>query len=95
MDAPTPIVAPVSERQAADRSINNEVFWMVLADTNINYSMMASVNNGTVTMRVTSTNNPEMQRVVNETWQLRGVEQVENNCGVDMASTLPAVTMAP
>lgn len=61
---------------------------MVLADTNTDYTLLASVNNGVVTMDITSTNQLELQRMVNETWQLRGVEQVKNEHGIDMASTL-------
>jgi osmotically-inducible protein OsmY len=88
IDVPTPIVAPVSERQAADRVINHEIFRMALADTNADYNMIASANNGVVTLDVTSTNRFELQRVVNGMWQLRGVEQVKNERGVGVASTL-------
>jgi osmotically-inducible protein OsmY len=88
IDVPTPMVTPVSERQAADRVINNEIFRMVLADTNTDYNMIASANNGAVTVNVTSTNRFELQRMVNGMWQLRGVEQVKNERGVDVASTL-------
>ena len=95
IDVPTPIVAPVSKRPAADRIINDEIFRMVLADTNTNYTLSASVNNGVVTLDVASTNRLELQRMVNDIWQLRDVEQVKNQRGVDMASTLPAITMVP
>jgi osmotically-inducible protein OsmY len=95
IDVPTPIVAPVSQRQEADRIINNEIFRMVLADQNNDYTLSVSVNNGVVTLDVASTNRFELQRMVNEIWQLRDVEQVKNQRGVDMASTLPAVTMVP
>jgi hypothetical protein len=87
IDVPTPIVAPVSERQAADRIINNEMYHMALADTHTDYNMVTSVNNGVVTLDVTSTNQLELQHLVNETWQLRGVVQVKNERGIDMAST--------
>lgn len=93
-DVPTPIAAPVSKRQAADNVINNEIFRMALADTNT-YNLSASVNDGVVTMDVTSTDRLELQRMVNETWQLRGVEQVRDERGVDMESTLTGtITMA-
>ncbi len=95
IDVPTPIVAPVSERQTADRAINNEIFWMVLADTNTDYNLSASANNGVVTLDATSADGLELQRVVNEMWQLRGVEQVNNEHGVALTATLPAVTMVP
>src|ERR1700689_3458931 len=50
IDAPVPIVAPVSARQAADIAINKEVFDMFMADTSINYNMSATVHNGVVTI---------------------------------------------
>jgi len=92
--APAPIGAPVSRYQEADMAINNEILRMALADTNTDYHMSASAHNGVVTLDFTSTNRLELQHVVNELWQLRGVEQVKNEHGVDLASTLPAVTMA-
>ncbi len=88
IDFPTPIVAAVSDRQAADRVINDEIFRMVLADTNNDYNLLASVNNGVVTLDITSTNRLESQHMINEMWKLRGVNQVKNERGVDMASTL-------
>jgi osmotically-inducible protein OsmY len=88
IDVPAPTVRPVSERQAADRVINYEIFRMALADTNTDYNMTASANNGAVTVDITSTNRFELQRMVNGLWQLRGVEQVKNERGVDVASTL-------
>jgi hypothetical protein len=87
-NVPTPIVASDSRRQAADRLINNEIFRMALADTNTDYNLQASVKNGVVTMDIHSTNRLELQRMVNEMWQLRDVKQVKNESGVDMASTL-------
>ena len=88
IDVPTPIVASVSERQAADRVINDEIFRMILADTNNDYNLAASVNSGVVTLDITSTNQLESQHMVNEMWQLRGVNQVKNERGDDMAPTL-------
>jgi hypothetical protein len=88
IDVPTPVVASVSERQAADRVINDEIFRMILADTNNDYNLAASVNSGVVTLDITSTNQLESQHMVNEMWQLRGVNQVKNERGDDMAPTL-------
>jgi hypothetical protein len=88
IDISTPIETPVSKHPATDKAITNEIFRMVLADTNTDYNMIASANNEVVTLDVTSTNRFELQRMVNGIWQLRGVEQVKNKHGADVASTL-------
>jgi len=82
IDAPAPIVQPVSASQAADSALNYEIFRMVLADSDINYNLAASVNEGVVTLGVTSSDGIERQRVVNEIWELRGVNQVTDASGV-------------
>jgi hypothetical protein len=88
IDCPAPIVAPVSKSQAADSAINREIFRMVLADKNINYDLTATVKDGEVTLAVTSTDGTERQRVVNEIWELHGVDQVKNELGVNTPSSV-------
>jgi hypothetical protein len=88
IDFPAPLAATASARQAADSAINREIFRMVLADQDINYNLSASVKDGVVTLDVTSSDGIEGQRVVNEIWELRGVDQVKNELGVNIPPTV-------
>jgi len=94
IDVPTPIVSPVSKQQAADIIINNEIFKMVLADTDYNYGMWASVDKGVVTLVVTSPDWTEKQRFINKVWELAGVNQVKDRRGANLASTLAGKNVA-
>ena len=87
IDVPAPLVATASAQQSADSAINREIFRMVLADRDINYDLHATVKDGLVTMDVASSDVTERQRVVNAIWELRGVDQVKNEQGVNMPST--------
>lgn len=87
IDFPAPLVATASARQSADSVINREIFRMALADQDINYNLYATVKDGLVTLDVTSSDGTERQRVVNEIWELRGVNQVKNELGVNTPST--------
>jgi hypothetical protein len=83
---PAPMVAPVSEQRTANEIIGNEVFNNFMADTNIDYNLSASVNEGMVTLVSTSTNRLERQRIVNQVGALVGVNQVNNVSVVEVAS---------
>jgi hypothetical protein len=84
-----PIVAPGSEREAANQAVGNEIFNLFMTDTSINYLLRASVDNGVVTLIGASSNRLERQRVVDRVWELAGVNQVKDELGVDLAPTLP------
>jgi hypothetical protein len=86
-DVPAPIVATVTARRAADIAINNEIFNLFMADTSINYNLSVSVNKGVVTVGDSLADGRERQKVVNEIWNLPGVNQVKDERGVDLAST--------
>jgi len=87
IDSPAPLVATASAQQSADSAINREIFRMVLADRDINYNLSSTVKDGLVTLDVTSADGTERQRVINEIWELHGVDQVKNELGVNMPST--------
>ncbi|HEY5232780.1 MAG TPA: hypothetical protein VIK35_04520 [Verrucomicrobiae bacterium] len=87
IDSPAPLVATVSAQQSADSAINREIFHMVLADRDLSYDLHATVKDGLVTLDVASSDVTERQRVVNEIWELHGVNQVKNELGVNMPST--------
>jgi hypothetical protein len=87
-DAPSPAATTFSESQAVNRVVGREIFNMFLADKNINYSLMATVNNdGAVTLSGASFDGTERQRVVDRMWELDGVNQVKNEQGVNLAPT--------
>jgi osmotically-inducible protein OsmY len=67
---------------------------MVLADRDINYNLSATVKDGLVTLDVTSADGTERQRVINEIWELRGVDQVKNELGVNMPPTVSEIPVA-
>jgi hypothetical protein len=94
IDVPTPIVATVSARQTADITINNEIFNLVMADTSISYNLSVSVNKGVVTVSDSLAGGRERQRVVNEIWDLAGVNQVRDEHGADLASTATGKAVA-
>lgn len=94
IDFPAPLVATATARQTADSVINREIFSMVLADKDINFNLSATVKDGLVTLDVTSSDGTERQRVVNEIWELRGVDQVKNELGVNMPSTVAEMPVA-
>ena len=87
-DAPTPVALTSSESHAVNRVVGREIFNMFMADTNINYSLVASVNNaGVVSLSGASFGGVEKQRVVDRMWELDGVNQVNNGQGIDLAPT--------
>jgi osmotically-inducible protein OsmY len=94
IDSPATIVAPVTKSLSADSVINREIFRMVLADRDINYNLSATVKDGLVTLDVTSADGTERQRVINEIWELRGVDQVKNELGVNMPPTVSEIPVA-
>jgi osmotically-inducible protein OsmY len=88
MNAPAQTFAADSESRAADHSVGHKIFWMLLADTGINYGLSASETNGVVALSGTSPDGNERQRVVNEMWKLEGVTQVTDVDGVNTPATL-------
>ena len=89
--APGEKSAAFSERRATNSVVGNEMFWMLLADTVIDYNLSASINNGGVALSGTSPDGIERQRVVNEIWKLKGVNQVKDESGVNTPPTSIAV----
>jgi len=87
-DTPAPVMAPITERQAASIVVASEVFGMFLADTNLNYLLWITVNKGVLTMGSSSPDGIERQRIVNRMWELNGVTQVKDGYGVNVAETL-------
>lgn len=90
-DAPAPIVAAVSERQAANQLIGNEIYQMLMTDTNIDYALGASVNSGVVSLSGTAYGRVERQRIVDRMWDLEGVLEVKDRNGMDVAPTVAAI----
>lgn len=80
--APASIVQPVSARRTANLVVGKEMFALFMAETNNTYNLSSSVNNGVVTLVCTSSDGMERQRIVNEVWQLHGVDQVTDESGV-------------
>jgi hypothetical protein len=93
-DAPAPAVAAVSGSRTANVVVGKEIFNMFMADTNIDYDLLASVNEGTVTLVGTSTDRPERQRMVNQIWTLAGVNQVNDEPAVNTLPTLAEEAVA-
>lgn len=97
-EAQAPAVTLLSERQAANVVVGREIFDMMMADRNINYSLSASlnngvVNNGVVTLGGTSSSKVERQRIVDRMWELAGVTQVKDELGRDLAPTTAQPTV--
>ena len=96
-DFPAPVVAPVSQSEAANRVIENGVFYVLLADKSTGQSMGASVNAGVATVVMWPTAREwmdnstfdvvERQLIVDQVWGLAGVNQVKGELGVDLAPT--------
>ena len=86
-NVPAPAVRPLSEGQTADWSVAHEIYEMFLADREYQYPLRASVYNGVVTLHGTSFDGHERQRLVDEIWDLEGVNQVKNRHGVDVQPT--------
>ena len=92
-DFPAPVVAAVSARQAANVVVGNEIFYMFLADTSTDCSLTAMVDKGVVTLGGVSFVGVERQSIIDQTWELAGVNQVQNELGVDLVPT-PAKVVA-
>lgn len=96
-ETPAPIASPVSKSEAADRVVENEMFYMLLTNMSTGQDMGAFANGGVATVTMwqanrkwmdgTSFNVAERQKVVDQTWELDGVTQVNDGLGVDLAPT--------
>jgi len=83
-------VAPVYQSQATNVVIGREIFEMFMKDTSVDYGLSATVNNqGLVSLGGTSSDRVERQRIVDEVWQLHGVNEVKDKVGVDVAPSSP------
>ena len=87
-DTLTLVAAPISRSGAANVIVGHEIYEMFLADTRIDYGLGAGVDKGVVTLRGTSFNGTERQRIVDGIWELNGVDEVKDKHGVDVAPTL-------
>jgi|GEM_PF-6866998 hypothetical protein len=91
---PAPTIVHGSERRSANIAVGDEMFWMFMADTNINYSMSLSINEGIVSLGDNSLDGPEQQAIVNQMWELPGVNQVNDASGIVAPPTLAPKTVA-
>jgi hypothetical protein len=66
---------------------------MFLADTDTDCSLTAMVDKGLVTLGGLSFVGVERQSIIDQTWELAGVNQVQNERGVDLVQT-PAKVVA-
>jgi len=96
-DTPAPIAATVTRSEAADRVVESEMFYMLLTNTSSGQDMGAYVNKGVASVTMWSTNAERMdgatfdvierQKIVDQTWGLAGVIQVNDGLGVNLAPT--------
>jgi len=91
---PAPIVAPVSARMAADKVVNNEIFNVFLTEKTLNNGTSASVVNGVVTLNDPMSDKSERQALANQISGLAGVEQVNDQSGVELASVTTSKAVA-
>jgi hypothetical protein len=93
-ETPATIATPVSGQQAANMVVGREIFDMFMAEKNINYSARVSVNAGVVTLDRDTFDGAQRQGIVDQMWKLDGVNQVENDQGVDLKATPVAKVVA-
>ena len=102
-DFPAPVVAPVSQSEAANKVIENGIFYVLLANKSTGQSMGASVNAGVATVIMWPTDREWMdnstfdvakrQLIVDQVWKLDGVTQVKGELGVDLKPTANVIAV--
>ena len=86
-DFPTPVKAPISQRQAANEVVAHEIYDMFMANKSSDCSLTAVNDQGVVTLGGKSFTFFERQSVINHTWKLAGVNQVQDQQGVALKPT--------
>ena len=91
-DTPASVVAPVTSRHAANQTIADELFQLSLNDTAFEYSRVAWINEGVITLHGPVPYNNEQypdssqrQTIDDGIMGLAGVNQVKDKLGVDTA----------
>ena len=86
-DFPAPVEAPISQRQAANEVVAHEIYNMFMANRSSDCSLTAVNDQGVVTLGGKSFVWFERQNVINQTWKLAGVNQVQDQQGVGLKPT--------
>lgn len=86
-DFPAPVTAPISQRQAANEVLGHEIYDMFMANRSSDCSLTAVNDQGVVTLGGKSFVWFERQSVINKTWKLAGVNQVQDQQGVGLTPT--------
>jgi osmotically-inducible protein OsmY len=94
-DPPAAVAAPVTSRHIADQTIADELFQLSLDDTAFEYSRIAAVNDGVVTLRGPIPYDGEQYpdgnqqyNINDEIMALAGVNRVKDELGTNTAATV-------
>ena len=86
-DFPAPVTTPISQRQAANEVVAHEIYGMFMANRSSDCSLTAVNDQGVVTLGGKSFVFFERQNVINQTWKLAGVNEVQDQQGVGLEPT--------